>query len=434
MTNIDKHILVVDDDPSMRDSLKQLLETTGWNVTLSESAETAIKSGQLSNVTTVLTDVKMPGMSGLDFMAELKKKQSPPVVLISAHGDITKAVEAIHNGAYSFVAKPFDPHQLLQTLNNAAEQHRLQCEAHQLKRCLSETIGLERALPGSSASIVTLREEIVNLHPFNAPLLLIGETGTNKKLVARACHNMRAKSDSTFITLQCSRLSDENLIQYEIDLRTLKQIGGTLLLDHIDACPITMQPALTRLIEPIIDASSVERTVTIISTAEKDLVSLLDESHLLAELYFMISTVVLTIPPLRDRPRDISELHGQFLALLSKVYQLDPPIPTTADLTELLSYNWPGNVRELRNIAERQMLGVRRGDPSVATALAINREPSDVPPTLRTAIAALERELIAQAIKANQGRMDPTARALGIARRTLNEKIVKLGLDKNTLF
>ncbi|MEN2494637.1 MAG: C4-dicarboxylate transport transcriptional regulatory protein DctD [Hyphomicrobiaceae bacterium hypho_1] len=434
MTNFSKRILVVDDDPAMRDSLKQLLETTGWHVTLSDSAETAIKSNELSKVSAVVTDVRMPGMSGLDFMAKLTKDpQSPPVVLISAHGDITMAVEAIHNGAFSFVAKPYDPHQLLQTLNNAAEQHRLRCEAYQLKCRLSEMIGLERALPGSSRSIVTLREELINLQSSTAPLLIIGETGTSKKLIARACHDMRAKPDSTFMVFQCSRLNEESLQHFELQLQSLTKTGGTLLLDHLDACHMTMQPALIRLIEPIIDASSVNRTVTVISTSEKNLRLMVDASQLRAELYFMISTVVLTIPPLRDRPNDISELHMQFLASFGEVYHLEPPIPTAADLTQLLSYNWPGNVRELRNIAERQMLGVKRGDPSVASALAINEETPNMLPTLRSAIAALERQLIAQAIKANNGKMDATANALGIGRRTLNEKVVKLGLNRNDL-
>ncbi len=434
MKNADKYILVIDDDPAMRDSLSQLLEAAGWTVALHECAEAAMKSDELSKAAVVLSDVRMPGMSGLDFMAELKKTpETPPIVLISAHGDISMAVEAIQNGAYSFVAKPFDPHQLLKTLSNAAEKYHLRREARRLKQRLSETAGLERALPGSSEAVAALREELINLQPSSAPLLLIGETGTGKKLIARACHDMRAQTGSVFVSVQCSSLSDEGLRQHEADLETLKQAGGTLLLDHIDACPAALQPALARLIEPMIDASAVNRTVSIISTAEKDLRLLVDTSQLRAELYFMISTIVLSIPPLRDRPSDISELHLQFLASLCDVYQLEMPVPTASDVTQLLSYSWPGNVRELRNIAERQVLGARRGDPSIATALAIDQDPPNVPPTLRSAVAALERELIAQAIKSNCGRMDATAEALGIGRRTLNEKIVKLGLDKNAL-
>ena len=432
-----KIALIVDDDPEMRDSLGQLLTAAGWYVELSESAENALCSETLADAHVVLTDVRMPGRSGLDLMRELHanaKAEAPPVVLISAHGDIAMAVDAIQNGAYSFVEEPFDPHRLIHILGNAAEQHRLRKEAERLKRRLCEVAGLEHALPGSSELVTALREELVALQASNAPLMLIGETGLGKQLVARALHDIRAQTDSIFLTLSCNGLSTAALRELGPELLKLGEHGGTLLIDLIDSCSTETQSHLVQAIEPFIDRSqSNRRSVSLITTAQGDVRPAVDSGAFRADLYFQVSTIPISIPPLRERRTDITELHLEFLATLCDVYQVDLPLPTPDDTTRLMAYDWPGNVRELRNVVERQVLGAKRGNPSIATALDVDTEATSVPPTLRGAVAALERELITQAIKTNRGKMDATAEALGIGRRTLNDKIVKLGLDKSAL-
>lgn len=438
-------ILLVEDDAGMRASLLALLEAAGWRVTALSRAAQVAERLRSDPPDAILSDVQMPGMSGLDLLASLRDEVAPPLVLISAHGDISMAVEAMQNGAYSFVEKPYEPRRLLTALRHAAEQHRMRGENRRLRHRLMTLAGLDRTLLGGSAEIAGLRDDILDLAGSSAMAVLIrGETGTGKELVARALHDLGADADGPFLALNCATLSAES---FEADMfgrdggprgRLFAAQGGTLFLDEICACPLPVQAMLLRVIEqkealPLGSASPVPLQFRVISATNEDVEAAVEDKRLRQDLLFRLNTAVLALPPLRQRRDDLMLLATHFLAEAAKTYEIRPPEITPEDMAALMAHDWPGNVRELRAVAERRVLAARRGRGSMAEALDMQAPHDDMPVTLRESVQAFERELIGKAIRAHDGRMDATAEALGIGRRTLNEKIVKLGLDKETL-
>lgn len=436
-------ILVIDDDKSMRLSLVELLEAAGWRVTAVSRAAAGLERLAALEPDAILSDVRMPGMSGLDLLASLDA-EAPPLVLISAHGDIPMAVQAMQDGAYSFVEKPCEPRRLLAILRHAAEQRRMQQGNARLKARLFELSGLDRVLLGQSAPVVQLRQDILDLADTGTAVLIEGETGTGKELAARALHDLGPNADAPFLALNCAVLSP---VTFEAEMfgteggsggRLLAASGGTLFLDEICSCPLEVQAKLLRVIEDkqILPAGGrlpVPVSLRVVSATNEDLELAVQENRLRRDLLFRLNTMVLALPPLRQRRDDLMLLTGHFLQEFARVYETAVPEITQDDLTALLAHDWPGNVRELRSICERRVLAARRGGGSMAAAIRMDQHLEDVPDTLREAVAAFERELIGKAVKAHEGRMEAAAEALGIGRRTLNEKIVKLGLDKDAL-
>ncbi|WP_368187878.1 sigma-54-dependent transcriptional regulator [Aestuariibius sp. HNIBRBA575] len=437
-------ILIVDDDKSMRASLVELLEAAGWRAqSVSRATKVAdILTGFMPDV--ILSDVRMPGMSGLELLSSLDVNLAPPLVLISAHGDIPMAVQAIQDGAYSFVEKPCEPRRLLTILRHAAEQNRMKHSNSRLKERLYNLSGLDRVLLGQSQSVVDLRRDILDLAETEAAVLVEGETGTGKELVARALHDLSASPDAPFLAINCAALSPET---FEVDMfgsvdggdgRLLAASGGTLFLDEICSCPPAVQAKLLRVIEdktilPVGGNQPVPIDIRIVSATNEDVDQAVRDNRLRQDLLFRINTVILTIPALRQRRQDLTLLAAHFLQEYARIYEIAVPEISQDDLAALVAHDWPGNVRELRNVCERRVLAARRGGGSMGAAIRSDQQLDDVPDTLRAAVAAFERELIAKAVRAHQGRMDATAEALGIGRRTLNEKIVKLSLDKDAL-
>lgn len=437
-------VLVVDDDKAMRVSLLDLLDAAGFE------AESLPRADQVADKLidfapdVIVSDVRMPGMSGLDLLASMSDQNAPPLVLISAHGDIPTAVKAMQDGAYSFVEKPYEPRRLLTILRHAADQYRLRLGTERLKARLAELSGLDRVFLGRTDDMVMLREDILNVSASDAPLLLLGETGTGKELVARALHDLGPRADGPFVVINCATLSVDT---FERDMIGVKggpagQIaaasGGTLFLDEIGACPMQVQAMLLRVIDqreitPLGAPSPVALDLRVVSATNESPDEAVAEGRFRRDLLFRINAVTLNIPSLRDRRDDVAFLFTHFVAQYAQIYEVTPPEMTPEDIAALLAHDWPGNVRELRNVAERRVLAARRGLGSVTQALRADHAFDDVPNTLREAVASFERELISKAIKAHEGRMDAVAEALGIGRRTLNEKIVKLGLNKDEI-
>lgn len=439
------NILVVDDDKLMRQSLVALLEAAGWRVEALPRATQVQEYLMQTTPDVILSDVRMPGMSGLELLAQLiALENAPPLVLISAHGDIPMAVQAVQDGAYSFLEKPYEPRRLLSVLQNAAERARMRQSNARLTARLYQLSGLDRMVLGHTAEIAALRDDILTLADIEAPVLLNGETGTGKDLAARALHDLGPAPDAPFLALNCAGLSPDT---FEADMfgtygvqggRLLAAAGGTLYLDEICACPLPVQAKLLRVIEekeilPVGAPSPVAVSFRIISSTNEAPEQAVAEGRLRADLLYRLNTVVLDLPSLRQRRDDLALLARHFLDQAARIYDTSPPDLSHEDLAALLAHDWPGNVRELRHVCERRCLAARRGAGSMTEAIRSDQTIYDVPLTLREAVATFERELIAKAIRDHQGRMDDTADALGIGRRTLNEKIVKLGLDKDAL-
>ncbi|SCZ68849.1 two-component system, NtrC family, C4-dicarboxylate transport response regulator DctD [Epibacterium ulvae] len=437
-------VLVVEDDKSMRLSLMELLEAANWHVDTVARAELALDRLTKAQPDVILSDIRMPGMSGIDLLHQLQGTGAPPIVLISAHGDIPTAVQAMQDGAYSYLEKPYDPRRLLSVLSHAAEQHRMQHQNQRLKERLTQLAGLDRTLLGQSKQIMRLRDDILDLAQVQTSVLIQGETGTGKELVARALHDLGPNSDGPFVAVNCAVLSAERFEQEMFGTvddpsgYILSAIGGTVFLDEICACPLPAQAKLLRVLEdkqvlPVGADTPIAANFRVISATNQDIIVATSAGQFRADLLYRINTMALTLPPLRGRRDDLMLLCIEFMQQLAQVYEIAPPVLTPDDLTQLMMHEWPGNVRELRNVIERRILAARRGGGSMEQALQADPLPQDVPETLREAVASFERELISKAIRTHQGRMDAAAEALGIGRRTLNEKIVKLGLNKDAL-
>jgi len=437
-------ILLVDDDREMRASLEHLLGRAGWKV--ESFADARIALTRLADLApdVILSDVRMPGMTGLELLAALDKSNAPPLVLISAHGDISMAVQAMQDGAYSFLEKPFDPRQLLRVLQHAAENHRLLASTKRLRKQLAQLSGIDRVLLGPSPAMTNLRNEVFEIADTQHTVLIQGETGTGKELIARALHSMSPRCDHEFIAVNCANMSSES-----IDLQMFgtvdgplgffrKAEGGTVFLDEIAAFPVEAQAKLLRVLETgeVIPVGSDQVTfvnVRVIAASNENLEAKVKNGGFRADFLFRLNTFQIDLPALKTRGEDVIIIFQHFLAQAAQTYEIEPPDLTAADTAALLSYEWPGNVRELRHVAERRVLAARRGGGSVPAAMRLEEGEHDVPETLREAIAAFERTLICKSIYTHSGRMDAVAEALGIGRRTLNDKIVKLGIDKDIL-
>jgi two-component system C4-dicarboxylate transport response regulator DctD len=437
-------VLVVDDDKEMRDSLEHLLSAAAFEVELLSRADQVMRVMQQKLIDVVLCDVRMPGTTGIELQQNLKGHSTVPLVLMSAHGDIAMAVDAIQNGAYSFLEKPFDPRRLVKMLENAAKLHRLTQSSERLKDRLADLSGLDKVLIGKSQSIETLRAEILDLSDVAANVMLLGETGTGKELVARSLHDLGSRAGGPFVALNCAavpvfRFEEALFGAVDGDAGLLKQAeGGTLFVDELGAIPTEIQAKLLRVIEtkqysPVGSTAVEQADIRVVSAGNDRFENLVASGAFREDLYFRLNTIVLNIPPLRERRDDITFLYSHYLNWFASVYETAAPELTSSDIATLLAHAWPGNVRELRNACERHVLASRRGACSAHDALNARQTEVSTPETLREAVAAFERELIGKALMTHEGRMDNVAQALGIGRRTLNEKIVKLGLNKDLL-
>ncbi|GGF65020.1 transcriptional regulator [Terasakiella brassicae] len=438
-------LVIVDDDREMRDSLTHLFESVGWQCENYARAELFCEKVRDISPDVILSDVRMPGMDGLALLDYMQTKEdTAPVVLISAHGDIPMAVDAMQKGAYSFLEKPFDPRRLLTVARHAAEQHRMGQDTERLKARLAMLSGLDRILIGQTDEIKILREDVLDYADLDAPAMILGETGTGKEVVARALHDLSVRAKGPFTVLNCATILAEKFESSMFgEIGQVKGMlaasdGGTLFLDEVAACPLAIQAKLLRVIEtreftPIGGDKPVPVDIRIVSASNEDMEAAVAQGRFRSDLLYRLNTLMLNLPTLRERRSDIVMLFSHFLNEYSTVYEISTPELSADDVSALMTHEWPGNVRELRHVAERRILAARRGRGNVGEAIHSNHDVEEVPDTLREAVAAFERELVAKAIRTHKGKMDAVAESLGIGRRTLNEKIVKLGLDKNAL-
>lgn len=447
-----KKVILVDDEQSVRDSARQWLELSDFEVADYADARVALRDITPDYAGIVLTDVKMPGLDGLAFQKKIADiDEHIPVVLFTGHGDIAMAVEAIRGGAYDFVEKPFDPEQILETIKRALEKRRLVLENRQLKMALSDCEGIDSRLVGTSAPMRELKKEITHIAPTRANVLLFGETGTGKEVIARAIHNLSLLNKGPYMALNCATIpvdmAESELFGHVSGAFTGAQgkrigkleaaNGGTLFLDELNSMPLDVQGKLLRALEmreitPLGANSPRAVNFRLISAMNENPRKAIDEGRLREDLYFRINTVELNVPPLRERMDDIPLLFSFFLERTADTYGMTAAPLGPDGLPLMMSHDWPGNVRELKSVVERYILSPLPPKERIAKIMAAKTgDIASQAVSLRDQVSLFERHLIQESLNRNAGVIKDVIDDLGIPRRTLNEKMTKYGLKRS---
>lgn len=438
-------VAIIDDEAHMRDSISQWLELSGFSTITFENAEAAMVVIGSKFKGVVVSDIRMPGIGGMEMLKRLHSSDpSLPVILITGHGDVQMAVEAMQIGAYDFMEKPFDPERLADLCKRALAARQLTIENRALRRELSDGSVLLRKLMGTSPSIEKLRESILDIAFADSNVLISGETGTGKSLIAHAIHACGPRQGKEFITLNCAALDEETLGKHlfgpsdTADIRPISEMTGacTLCLENVGDLPASLQNKLLNFIETLDteqdeDASARMRIISVTNLDEG--VKSLKES-LRPELYFRLSSMEIKVPTLRERGEDTLVLFSRFTQLYAEEYGIEPPEISASDAANLLKTQWPGNIRQLQNLAERVVMQSQHGDEEVSKLLASAAdEPSDEAlgeKPLKEHVEAFERMLIDNALRRHSGSVAKVMEELVLPRRTLNEKMAKYGLTR----
>jgi len=440
----DIRIIIIDDDQEIIEALSEMLELEEFNVQSFSLPEKAVLALDKNSPVVILSDVKMPRMDGLTLLAKLQQLDPDiPVLLMSGHGDIPMAIEAMKEGAYDFLEKPLPPEKLLSQLQRAADKRRLVLENRHLKQNIQRQSGLEAFIMGESAAIKSIRQKVLALAQANVDTIIYGDTGSGKDVVARALHQFSQRSDKRFIAINCGAIS-ENLIESELfgheagsftgaSKRHVGKIeaadGGTLFLDEIETMPLAVQIKLLRVlqdrvVERVGSTKSIQVKLTVIAASKHDLAQLSGESRFRKDLFYRLNVASLTIPPLKDRQEDILPLFHHYAFKASAQFSRPQPELTQSQLTKLLQHDWPGNVRELKNAADRFVLGINE------TQLGSPGTEEDSSGSYEERMELFERQILEEGLAAAQGQLNDAAELLNLTRKTLYRKLKKHQLDK----
>jgi two-component system C4-dicarboxylate transport response regulator DctD len=451
-------VVIIDDDEVARHSIAQMLRLRSYEVQAFSSAETALALPGLMEAGCIITDVKMPGMNGEDFLAEVAGRPgAPPVVMITGHGDVAMAVRCLKAGAFDFVEKPFDDDVLLAYVAKALGQSRLAREADDLRRkltLLSPGEDGRLGMIGRSREMQEVYARIEAAARSDVPVLIQGETGTGKELVARAIHAQSLRSRGPFVPVNAGALP-ESMLESELfghakgsftgaeGERVGKLVtasGGTLLLDEIETISARAQVQLLRVLDdgivmPLGSDSPRKTDIRLLTASNVDLEGEVKRGTIREDFYHRIMVLSITVPPLRGRTEDIPLLVSHLLALAADRNGVPVPRISEQSLAEMIRYSWPGNVRELRNTVERMLITARDGAAGSFTPdmRAVDERLLSLPAAggrLHDELEKTERSAIETALKENRGEINATYRALGISRRALYERMKKYGLDK----
>lgn len=432
----DMEVLFCDDDPEVLEALTESFQIEGLAVRAFGQAEALIAAVAQGAACAVLSDVRMPGLDGFALLARLAAIDPDiPVLLLTGHGDVPLAVQALRQGAWDFIEKPADPLVLVQSLKRALSHRAAILENRRLKAAARDLSSLEGRILGRSTATVRLRESLARLAGTSVDVLLLGETGTGKEVAARVLHDFGPGRSRPFVAVNCGALAEtvleSELFGHEAGAFTgaSKQrigmiehaSGGTLFLDEIESMPMAAQVRLLRVLQErcVVRLGSnkeVPIKLRVVTAAKEDLVERSRQGRFREDLAYRLDVARVEIPPLRERAGDAEILFDYFLTLAAERESVPPPPVTPAFRAFLSRHDWPGNVREVRNRAERYFLG-----------LDAPGSPPDSPdePTLQSHRDSAEAAAIVQALRANNYRVGRTAEALGISRKTLYLKIQK---------
>jgi DNA-binding NtrC family response regulator len=439
-------ILIVEDDESMLRFLMDELGEAGFQVLGAPGAPEALEQIRLHTVDAVVTDLVMPGMKGDELLRELRlAAPGVPVVIMTAFGSIESAVEAMKEGAFHYLTKPFRIEQLVVTLDNALAESRLRAELRELADVAPERAGIVARSPQMHRAL----DLVVRAAPADTPVLILGESGTGKELFARALHTSSPRADHPFLAINCSAIP-ENLLESQLfghrrgaftdareDRRGLFQEadGGTLLLDEIGDMPLSLQAKLLRVLQerevhPLGAPAPVPVDARVIASTHRDLETLCEEGRFRQDLYYRLNVITVRVPPLRERPEDLAPLVAHFLAKHSRRLGRKEVTVSLEAMELFRRHTWPGNVRELENAIERAL--VLGHDP----VIRIEDLPDDLRQSLRDApgpdnvrlLVDVEREQILKALRSVHGNKAAAARLLGLDRKTLYRKLDLYGI------
>jgi len=443
-------VLIVDDEAGVRSALSGVLRDEGYVVEAVESGEACLDRVVRAPYDVIVLDIWLPGMDGLATLARLRERRvDAPVVMISGHGNIESAVKAIKLGAYDFVEKPLSLEKTVLVIGNAVRQSRLEAE----NRALRAHVDRRLTMVGESYVMVQLREQVAMAAPTNGRVLIYGENGTGKELVARTVHALSRRRGGPFVEVNCAAIPEE-LIESELfghvrgaftgamlDRRGKFELadGGTLFLDEIGDMSLKTQAKVLRalqeqVVEPVGGAASVRVDVRVLAATNKDLPTEIRASRFREDLYFRLNVIPVFVPPLRDRVDDIPRLAEHFMSELAREYGRRRKTFDPMAMSVLQRYRWPGNVREMRNVLERLMIMVP-GDTIAPADLSflegspgIDIGPGEVSMPLHDARDAFERDYILKALASQHGNISRTADVLGVERSNLYRKMRGFGI------
>ncbi|WP_315782883.1 MULTISPECIES: sigma-54 dependent transcriptional regulator [unclassified Bradyrhizobium] len=439
-------VIYVEDDEDVRIGAVQALQLAGLPVTPFGSVEAASATVRADMPFVVVSDVQLRGKSGTAWLSELHRLDPDlPVILVTGHGDISMAVEAMRNGAYDFIEKPCSSEQLVAVVRRALDKRRLTLEVRTLRSALADrqgSQGIEASLLGRSPQIQEVRRLVANLASTNVDVTIYGETGTGKDVVARCLHNHSARRGGNYVAVNCGGLP-ESLVESELfgheagafTGATKQRIGkieyahgGTLFLDEIESMPASVQVKLLRAlqdrsIERVGSNKPVAVDCRVVAASKANLYELSESKQFRADLYYRLGVAFIELPPLRERREDIPVLFEHFTLEAAKRFERDAPIVDEQTMSLLLSYSWPGNVRELRNVADRFVLGVL--DRKVLDRSGGATSELSLPRQLEN----IERSIIEDALRRKLGDVQATAAMLSIPKQTLYDKIKRLAVN-----
>ena len=439
-------IAIVDDEADMRESVAQWLSLSGFEPLRFEGAESALKTLAPDFPGIVVSDIKMPGMDG---MALLRRLQSVdpglPVILMTGHGDVPMAVEAMRIGAFDFVEKPFEPDRLAELCQRASEARFRTLETRALRRELSsDGAVMMRRLMGASPAVEKLREAILDIAQADGHVMILGETGSGKSLIATALHACGSRASKPLVTVNCASLPSKTLENMLFggpgwpEKPLIDQAeGGTLSLEDVDALSPSAQARLLETINATDPASACTRlhNIRVVSLSSNLGPGPPPAEVLRDDLYFRLAALVVEVPPLRARGEDILTLFSHFTVQFAEEYGCEPPTLNAGDAANLIQAPWPGNIRQLMNLAERAVLQARRGDNNISALLMDDGFQApvmalDAEKPLKDHVDAFEKMLIDHALRRNGGNVSAVMAELALPRRTLNEKMAKYGLSR----
>ncbi len=449
-----KHrILVIDDNRAHAEGVAEGLEREGYDVSLAATGEAGLEEFRARGADVIVTDLVMHGIDGMKVLEEAHKiDPAVQVLVVTGHGTVESAVDAMQKGAFNYLLKPINLNELRAVVASALEKRGLVRRARELEERLDERFGFE-GLVGNSPQMREVYSVMRRVAPTNATLLILGETGTGKELVAKAIHQNSSRKAKPFVALNCAALS-RDILESELfghekgaftgAVSTREGLleyadGGTLLLDEVADMPLETQVKLLRVLEDgeirrVGSNVSIRVDVRVLAATHRDLGPAVDEGRFRQDLFYRLKVVTIKLPPLRDRQEDIPLLLDHFLKEFKEQYQ-KPALRFSVDIRRiLLRYPWPGNVRELRNCVENMVVMATRdtlevGDiPEQIHALPPEKaRPAGLMAPM--SLSAAEEQLIRQTLELTQGSREETARILGIGERTLYRKLKLYGIS-----